>query len=118
EKLALSYLDSGMQKIRKDMRLNSKIFQPGYETMDKLAVYHYKSILYSYAFKIDSAAHYYNLMRQAGQLPHNNYATFRMICGDFREADKEYRLEGANRQTDKRLQEWVYYSSILHIYSG
>lgn len=118
ERLANSYLDSGMRKIYRDMSLNSKIFQPGYERPDKLGVYHYKSILHSYAFHIDSAAYYYNLMREAGVLPHNNYATFRSICGDFREAYEEYNRAAASQGPDKRLQEWVYYSSILDIYRG
>jgi len=118
ERLANSYLDSGLRKINRDMALNSKIFQPGYERQDKLSVYHYKAMLYSYNFKIDSAAYYYNLLRQGGQPTHNNYATFRAICGDFREAEKEYGLESTNQQTDKRLQEWVYYSSIIDIYKG
>jgi len=118
ESLAHSYLDSGMRKIRRDMPLNSKIFLPGYEKMDKLAVYHYKAMLHSYGFDIDSASHYYSLMREAGTLPHSNYATFRVVCGDFREAEKEYQLEAANPQIDKRLQEWVYYSSILYNYKA
>lgn len=118
EKLAMKYLDSGMRKIYRDYALNSKIFQPGYENPDKLAVYHYKSILYSYAFNIDSAAHYYELMRELGALPHNNFATFRMICGDFRTAEAEYQKASTQEGYDKRLQEWVYYSSILDIYKG
>lgn len=118
EKLAHSYLDTGMRKIRQNMALNTAIFQPGYEKPEKLAVYHYKAMLYSYNFRIDSAAYYYKLLRDGGQPTHNNYATFRAICGDFREAEKEYRLEGANLQPDKRLQEWVYYLSILDIYKG
>ena len=118
EKLALSYLDSGMRKIYRDMAVNSKIFQPGYERQDKISVYHYKSILYSYNFRIDSAAHYYNLMKQNGALPHNNFATFNLIRGNFREAEQHYSMEGANRQMDKRLQEWVYYLPMLDIYKG
>jgi hypothetical protein len=118
ERLANSYLDSGMRKIYRNMPLNSKIFQPGYEKPDKLAVYHYKAMLYSYNFKIDSASYYYNLLREGGQMSHNNFATFRAICGDFRQAESEYRLESTNRQPDKRLQEWVYYLSILNIYKG
>src|SRR5690606_14196957 len=112
------YLDSGMRKIHRDYSLNSQLFQPGYERPDKLAVYHYKSMLYAYAFKIDSAARYYKLMREGGALPHNNYATFRAICGDFREAEAEYQYARAQDGYDKRLQEWVYYSSILDIYKG
>jgi len=118
ERLANSYLDSGMRKIYRNMPLNSKVFQPGYEKPDKLAVYHYKAMLYSYNFKIDSASYYYNLLREGGQMSHNNFATFRAICGDFRQAESEYRLESTNRQPDKRLQEWVYYLSILNTYKG
>ena len=118
ERLAHSYLDSGMRKIRRDVSLNKPIFGPGYELQDKLSVYHYKSMLHSYAFEVDSAAHYYGLMKKNNFLPHSNYATFRMICGDFREAEAEYRLEAENRLPDKRLQEWVYYSSLIHIYKG
>lgn len=118
EKLAMKYLDSSMRKIYHDYFLNSKIFQPGYERPDKLAVYHYKSMLYAYTFNIDSAARYYELMRQGGSLPHNNYATFRAICGDFRTAENEYQKASAQDGYDKRLQEWVYYSSILDIYKG
>src|SRR5690606_19857996 len=118
EQLAHQYLDSGMRKIQRDYRLNSKIFQPGYEIPDKLGVYHYKSILHSYAFHIDSAAYYYHLLESHGALPHNNYATFRMICGDFREAYAEYNAARAQDAGDKRLQEWVYYTSVLDIYKG
>lgn len=118
ERLAMTYLDSGMRKISRDYSMNSKIFQPGYERPDKLAVYHYKSMLYAYAFNIDSAAHYYGLMREGGQLPHNNFATFRLICGDFRMAEEEYEKASTQDGYDKRLQEWVYYSSVLDIYKG
>ncbi len=118
EKLAMKYLDSGMRKIYRDYSLNSKIFQPGYEVPDKLAVYHYKSILYSYAFNIDSAARYYELMQNQGALPHNNFATFRAICGDFREAEQHYQDASVQESGDKRLKEWVYYTSIIDNYKG
>lgn len=118
EKLAHSYLDSAMWKLRRDMEINKTIFQPGYEQSDRLAIYHYKSILHSYAFQIDSAAHYYELMRKQKALPYNNYGTFKMICGDFREAARSYAKESEHIQQDKRLQEWVYYASILDIYAA
>jgi tetratricopeptide (TPR) repeat protein len=89
-----------------------------YETGEKNSVYHYKNILYSYAFNIDSAAYYFDLMRQAGRLPHNNYANFRGICGDFKTAEEEYKLASEQDAGDKRLQEWAYFSSIIDIYKG
>ncbi len=118
EQLANAYLDSGLRRINVNKRLNANIFQPGYEQMEKMAVYHYKSMLYSYALKIDSAAYYYNLMRKSAIFPHNNYATFRAICGDFREAESEYEQAVTQDAGDKRLKEWAYYSSTLDIYKG
>lgn len=118
EQLAHRYLDSGMRKIQQDKRLNATIFQPGYELGEQLGIYHYKSILHSYAFHIDSAEYYYGLLRKNKALPYNNYGTFQMICGNFKEAATAYAQEAANTQHDKRLQEWVYYSSIIDLYRG
>jgi len=118
ERLANRYLDSGMRRIEKNMVLNSHIFQPGYETGEKMSVYHYKNILYSYQLNIDSAMYYFDLMRAGGRLPHNNYANFLGVCGDFRTAESEYKLASMQDAGDKRLLEWVYYSSILDIYKG
>lgn len=118
EQLANHYLDSGLRRIERNIQLNNPIFQPGYEAQEKLAVYHYKSILHSYAFHVDSAEYYYGLMRKGGMMSHNNYATFRAICGDFRTAEQEYTTESQNPQTDKRLQEWAYYLPTLDIYKG
>jgi hypothetical protein len=118
ERLANKYLDSGLRRININKALNAKIFQPGYENAEKLAVYHYKSILYSYSLNIDSAAYYYSLLRNSPIFPHNNYATFRAICGDFREAEKEYKEAVTQDAADKRLKEWAYYRSILEIYKA
>src|SRR5690606_10702932 len=68
--------------------------------------------------KIDSAARYYNLMKETSIFSHNNYATFLAISGNFREAEKEYELASLQDAGDKRLQEWAYYSSILDIYKA
>lgn len=118
ERLANAYLDTGLMKIYRNREINSHIFQPGYDQMDILGVYHYKCILYSYSFNIDSAEHYFNLMRNSSIFPHNNYATFRAVCGDFRTAEKEYKIASGQDAGDKRLQEWAYYSSIIDIYKG
>ncbi len=118
EKLANAYLDSQMRSILRNEALNSKIFRPGYDDLDKMGVYHYKSILYSYALNIDSAAYYYGLLKKSPIFPHNNYATFMSICGDFRTAEDEYKQASTQDAGDKRLQEWAYYSSIIDIYKG
>lgn len=118
EALANSYLDSSLMKINKNTAINDGVFAPGYADAERMSVYHYKNILYSYTFNIDSASRYFELMREKGRLPHNNYATFRAICGDFRTAEEEYKIASMQDAGDKRLQEWCYYTSILDIYKG
>jgi hypothetical protein len=120
EKLANRYLDTCLMLIDKNRAINEPIakYMPGYEEKEKLSVYHYKNILHSYAFNIDSAAYYFELMRKGGRLPHNNFANFRSICGDFRTAEAEYKIAGSQDPGDKRLQEWAYYSTILDIYKA
>lgn len=118
EKLSMSYLDTALKNIQRNKKYNDGLFQPGYETADKMGVYHYKCILYSYAFNIDSAEKYFGLMRSNNALPHNNYANFKSVCGNFREAEKEYQIASGQESGDKRLQEWAYYSSILDIGKG
>ena len=121
EHLAQLYLDSSMRQIQQNEAINEplKKYFPSYELQEKTGVYHYKNILFAYSFQIDSANHYFDLLRDAGRLSHNNYATFRTICGDFRTAEKEYRLAGLQDDgSDHHLQEWAYYSTILDIYKA
>lgn len=118
EALAMKYLDTALRNIQKNKKYNDGLFVPGYETGDRMGVYHYKCILYSYAFNIDSAEKYYGIMRSNNVLPHNNYANFKSVCGNFREAEKEYKIASGIESGDKRLQEWAYYTSILDICKG
>ncbi len=118
ERLANRYLDSGMHNIEKNKPLNTKIFPPGYVDAEKNGVYHYKNILYAYNFNIDSANYYFELMRKNGRLPHNNYANFKSVCGDFRTAEAEYKIASQQESGDKRLQEWAYFTTILDIYKS
>jgi len=118
EDLANHYLDSGMHAIEKNKPLNTALFPPGYVDAEKNGVYHYKNILHAYNFRIDSAAHYFELMRKTGRLPHNNYANFKSICGDFRTAEAEYKIASEQDASDKRLQEWAYFTTILDIYKA
>lgn len=117
EQLANRYLDSAIRKIKIDSKLD-ELFFPGYQAAAIQGVYHYKAILYSYALNIDSANRYYNLMKESAIFSHNNYATFLSICGNFRQAEKEYELASMQDASEKRLQEWAYYSSILDIYKA
>lgn len=123
ERLANRYLDTSLMLTAKNAALNKPLegvftFFRGNEEREKMAVYHYKNVLYSYAFNIDSASHYFELMRKAGRLPHNNFANFKGICGEFRTAEEEYKNASLQDAGDKRLQEWAYYSSIIDIYKS
>ena len=118
EALANRYLDSGMRRIETNKAINTTLFPPGYIAQEKSGVYHYKNILHAYNFRIDSAEYYFELMRKNGRLPHNNYANFKSICGDFRTAEAEYKIASEQDAGDKRLQEWAYFTSILHLYKA
>ena len=120
ERLAQRYLDTSMMLIKQNEAINEPLdkYLHGYEEREKMSVYHYRNILYSYVFNIDSTAYYFDLMRKAGRLPHNNYANFRVLCGDFRTAEKEYKIAALTDGNDHRLQEWAYYSTILDIYKS
>ncbi len=118
EARAAKYLDSALRRITVNAHFNAHIFPPGYEKDERLGVYHYKSMIYSYALKIDLAQKAFEVLRPTLYFPHNNYATFRAVCGDFREAEREYKIASGTDAADKRLQEWAYYTSILQIYKG
>lgn len=118
EELSNKYLDSALRKIRIDKKFNDVFFQPGYDEFEKLSVYHYKAMLYSYALQLDSANKYYNLQKNKPYFSDNNYATFKSISGEFRIAEQHYKKASENDGGDRRLQEWAYYSSILNIYKA
>ncbi len=117
EKLANSYLDTSLKRIEKNRRLNDSL-RKGLSDQEKFSVYHYKNILYSYNLNIDSATLYFNMLKHAGRLPHNNFATFMSVCGKFRDAENEYKIASQTENGDKRLQEWAYYSTMLQIYKA
>ena len=118
EILANSYLDTALRRLSRNAKFNVGIFQPGYDATDYLGVYHYKSLINAYALNIDSAEYYFKKLRNSVIFPHNNYATFKVTTGDFRDAESEYKLASMQDPGDKRLQEWAYYTSILDIYKG
>ncbi len=119
EALAARYLDTAILRIRRSERANAAFFTPESYQSEYIGVYHYKAILYSYIFAMDSAQHYYELLRESGRPTHNNYANFRSIAADFPTAQREYALAGMIESGDNnRLQEWAYFSSILNIYEG
>ena len=90
EQLANRYLDTAMMVIARNKVLHDKI-EPGMVDHEKESVYHYREILYCYAFKMDSAQYYFDLLKAVGRMSHNNYATFKAVCGEFHTAEAEYK---------------------------
>lgn len=118
EQYANKLLDSGIVKLRKDAELNKTIFTANYENEKMPGVWHYKSILFSYQLNIESGAYYYEKLRNTVYFPQNNYATFCMIQGKFREAEKYYDLAKEDDPGDKRMKESYYYASVLNTYKN
>lgn len=118
EKYANKLLDSCALKIKRDAQLNKTIFSADYEKEKMPAVWHYKSILYSYQLNIESGGFYYEKLRNTAYFPENNYATFCVIQGKFAEAETNYNLSKEKDAGDKRMKEPFYYASILNTYKN
>jgi hypothetical protein len=118
EEYANQLLDSNLIKIKSDALLNSKLFTSNYEAEKISGVWHYKSILYTYQLDIENGTKYYDKLKESGNFPLNNYATFCAIQGKFAEAKNFYNEAKLLEQGDKRLKESFYYLSILNQYSN
>lgn len=118
EHYANKLLDSGILKIKNDAAINKTLFTANYENEKIPGVWHYKSILFSYQLNIESGAYYYEKLRQTVYFPKNNFATFCMIQGKFREAEKYYNQAKEDESGDKRMKEPYYYSSIVNAYKN
>ncbi|RQO31627.1 hypothetical protein DBR32_06645 [Taibaiella sp. KBW10] len=118
EQLANNYLDTALMRINTNLNVNKTVFPESSLLFELQSVYHYKSILYSYNFEIDSAQYYFALMEESGIFPYNNYGTFSAIQAKFREAAESYEAASMQEAGSKHLQEWAYYSSLIDIYKG
>ncbi|MBK7763929.1 MAG: hypothetical protein IPI46_11290 [Bacteroidetes bacterium] len=118
EKFALKLIDSAAVKVKRDAILNKDFFGSSLEKNKTAAVWHYKSILYTYQLNIKSGAYYYNKLKETQFFPLNNFATFCAIQADFDMAEKYYNLSKNEDAGDKRLNESYYYLSIINQYKG
>ncbi len=119
ENYANKLLDSSALKNKSDADLNSSFINK--ETFLKQknpAVWHYKSILFTYQLNIKSGAYYYEKLRNTPYFPENNYATFCSIQGKFADAKRYYDIAKTIDQGDKRMKESFYYSSVINAYSN
>lgn len=117
-KIALAYLDSAMIKYRKNKYANSQIFPKDFVDSDMFSVYHYKSLLHAYDMQIDSAEHYYMLMKDKDIFPNSNYATFKLTQAEFSSAEEFYKKAQQRDYLDKRIREANYMLSMINIYQG
>jgi hypothetical protein len=76
----------------------------------------YLAILHNYSLNIDSAALYYDILKQTGGFSYNNYAHFQNTLGNFAEAIVDFEKE--KYAFDKRLIESYYFLPTLFINSG
>lgn len=119
ETYANKLLDSSALKIKADAKFNATIFGENEFINQRMpAVWHYKSILYAYQLKINSAAYYYEKLRETPYFPENNYATFCAIQAKFKDAEKYYNIAKTQDPGDKRMKESFYYASVLNSYKN
>lgn len=119
DSIALLYLDSAILRYQKNLVLNRRIFYPNFIEDDLYSIFHYKALIYSYSFQIDSAEYYYQRLMEKTYFPDNNYGHFKLSNGEI--ATAEYYFKKAQQKepsTDKRIKESNYMLSIIDIYKS
>lgn len=115
--LANRYLDTAL--IRNDAN-NRYIgtLMPGVRAGNIQSVNHYRALIYSYDFNIDSADKYYDILKAQNYYSHNNRGNYLMLKGLFRQAEIEYTNEAnlSDFYKNKHLKEFIYYQSMIDIY--
>lgn len=118
-KMALKYLDSAEKKINRDYDLNSRVFYPSYIEGQRYSIYHYRAILYSYMMEVDSADHYYDLLRRSSIFSYNNFANWKYATGDLKTAEQYYEQEMQRRgDSEPRINEYYYMLPMIYTYKG
>ncbi|MDR0560485.1 MAG: hypothetical protein LBG92_09950, partial [Prevotellaceae bacterium] len=119
EAAALYFLKRNLETIDKNEPKNENIINPIQILASRLGVYHYMSIIYSYLHRPDSAAMYFNYMRPyRGVFPYNNFAIFNFVNGEFERAYDFFQTASYYSSDKYRLQEYIYYMSILNVMQG
>lgn len=116
DSMAYSCLDSAIAKTRRDNELNQGLFDPTFMAARYYYTYHYKVILFTYDFKLDSADYYYDILLRSGYYSSNNYANYMYMKGEFAIAEQFY-LEAEDRDgsTDKHTREYFYMRGLLEV---
>lgn len=119
DSMAYACLDSAIAKTHRDNELCQGLFDPSWMNSRYYFTYHYKVILFTYDFKIDSADLYYDILLQSGYYSSNNYANYQYMKGEFAIADQFYReAETRDATVDKHTREYYYMRGLLDINAG
>lgn len=111
-------LDSAIRKLKRDLPLNSGLFDPSYLNRQYLSTYHYKAMIHDYLLNIDSTNYYYDILIQNGAHSSNNYANFKMAMAEFEEADIFFHEAENQGSNEKNTKEYYYMQGTLNIYRG
>ncbi|HTF02964.1 MAG TPA: hypothetical protein VK826_03030, partial [Bacteroidia bacterium] len=95
------------------------LFDPTFMAARYYYTYHYKVILFTYDFKLDSADYYYDILLSSGYYSSNNYANYQYMKGEFGVAEHFYKeAEERDVGTDKHTREYFYMRGLLEINRG
>jgi hypothetical protein len=116
DSMAYDCLDSAIAKTQRDVEICNGLFDPSSFNARYYFTYHYKVILFTYDFELDSADYYYDILLQSGYYSSNNYANYMYMKGEFSIAEQFY-LEAENRDysTDKHTREYFYMRGLLEV---
>lgn len=119
DSMAYACLDSAIEKINRDNEMNQGLFDPQFLGAKYYYTYHYKVILFTYDFQMDSADYYYDILLQSGYYSSNNYANYQYMKGEFGVAEQFYKeAEQRDNTIDKHTREYYYMRGLLEVYRG
>jgi hypothetical protein len=116
DSIAYDCLDSAIAKTQRDMEMNIGLYDATFLNSRFYYTYHYKVILFTYDFQLDSADYYYNILLESGYYSSNNYANYMYMKAEFNIAEQFY-LEAEQRDntTDKHTREYYYMRGLLEV---
>ncbi|MFL5728825.1 MAG: hypothetical protein ACJ75J_04985, partial [Cytophagaceae bacterium] len=118
-KMAMRFLDTAEVKFYKDLPLNATFFG-GQMEMELLNIYHYKSLIHTYNFQIDSAEYYYQKLLEGApsSATYNNYGHLKIVEADFAAAVENFTRASQHISEGKQTREQFYMLSMLDVYQG
>lgn len=119
DSIAYDCLDSAIAKTQRDLEINNGLYDASVLNARYYFTYHYKVILFTYDFELDSADYYYNILLESGYYSSNNYGNYMYMKGEFSLAEQFYiEAEERDNSTDKHTREYFYMRGLLEINRG